>query len=336
MQKMIKKAGQDFVILNLTDIHMDNEKLDAGNSVLEILHRTLDGLMAQVKPDLITVTGDMAWGGHRQAMEYVVKSLDALGIPWAPVFGNHDQEKGMEELEAFEDILTASPLCLYEAGDRAYGAGNYIILVEDEETGKPVEGIFMLDSHQNTKYVNEKGEVSYPYAKLWDNQLQWYAEEVEKCKKMGCPETAIFQHIPPYGFRQAWNAAFRADLNPKEMPAPLGKKDCWNPGYENTTGVHYEEVGCYPYEDGVLDAVIATDSTRYMFCGHEHINNWQIDYRGIHLVYTCKTGSGAYWHPAMNGGTIIRIGENGICSVEHAYVEIPAELCARSRENVAR
>ncbi len=333
MRKFIKKANRDFVILNLTDIHMDDDTLDADCPFIQILHRTLDNLIERVHPDLITITGDLAWGGHHAGQRHLIAKIDSYGILWAPVFGNHDHDEGDDVLAKFEEMLYASPNCVYEAGDLAFGMGNYTILIEDEN-GKPCEGLVMMDSHQNTPYVNEKGETVSAWAKLWENQLTWYAEEVENFKKAGCPETVIFQHIPPHGYHDAWTAAFRSDLNPQDMPAPLGGTDCWNPGYEASSGVHYEDVGCYPVDDGVLDVVAGTESTKYIFCGHEHVNNWKINYRGVNLVYTLKTGCGCYWYYPMNGGTVVRIGENGVSSVEHVYVEIPQELCDASEENV--
>ncbi len=326
MQKLLKKPNQDFVILNLTDIHMDDNRLGEGSPFLEILYRTMDTLIERVKPDLITITGDLAWGGHHKGHDLLLAKLRTYNIPWAPVFGNHDHDAGDDVLAILEEKLNADPLCLYEAGDRAYGCGNYTLLLEEENTGRAVEGLILMDSHRNSPYVNEAGETVSGWAHLWENQLDWYVSQVESCKKLGCPETVIFQHIPPYGYKQAWDAAFRQDLNPKDMPAPLGGTDCWNPGYESSTGVHYEGVGCFPMEDGVLDVIAGTEHTKYIFCGHEHINNWQILYRGVNLVYTCKTGCGAYWHPALNGGTIIRVGDAGVKSVEHTYVEMPREL----------
>ncbi len=329
MKKLIKPADRDFVILNLTDIHMDDGKMNPEDPFLDILHCTLDELIGRVRPDLLTITGDLAWGGHAVGQKHLVDTIESYGIPWAPVFGNHDHDAGDDVLGDFEKMLLACPHCLYEAGDRAFGCGNYTLLIEDEH-GRPCEGLVMMDSHQNTDFTDENGETRNVWAKLWDNQLGWYAGEVEDLKKLGCPETAVFQHIPPYGYHQAWSAAFCSALNPKEMPAPFGRTDCWNPGYEASSGVHYEGVGCYPADDGVLDVIVGTASTKYVFCGHEHINNWKINYRGVNLVYTLKTGCGAYWHYPMNGGTVIRVGETGITSVEHEYVELPAELRNRA------
>ncbi len=332
MQTIVKKAGQELVILNLTDIHMDDSKLQPDSGFLTILHHTLDTLMQRVQPDLVTITGDLAWGGHHAGQAHLVSLLDRYGVPWAPVLGNHDHEVDDAGMKLFEGMFAASPCCLYRPGPAELGNGNYTILVQDEATGKPVTGLIFMDSHNNAEYTNELGEKIHGYAMLWPRQLTWYAEQVKQLRQLGCGETALFQHIPPYGYRQAFEAAFRSDLDPKSIPAPLGTADCWNPGYKNSTGVHYESVGCAPIDDGVLDALLAAGAPSHIFCGHEHINNWQITYRDINLVYTLKTGCGCYAHTALNGGTVIRVGDTGICSVQHSYVELSPALVQLSDE----
>ncbi len=264
MHILSKKPNKDFVILNLTDTHMDDNRLTEGHFFLEILHRTLDELIERVKPDLITITGDLAWGGHHKGQAHLIAKLDSYGIPWAPVMGNHDHEVSDEGMALYEKMFADSPNCLYEPGDPALGNGNYTIILHNEATGKPIYGMILMDSHCDTTLTNEKGETRNVYAKLWDNQLVWYTEQVQQMQNVGITETAIFQHIPPYAFKEAWKCAFRSDLDPKDMPAPDGRKDCWNPGYENSTGVHYEDVGCYLIEDGVLDVVAGTENTKYI------------------------------------------------------------------------
>lgn len=51
-----------------------------------------------VNPDLILLTGDIVYGGYDDAgtsFTKLVDFLDGYDIPWAPVFGNHDNESKM-------------------------------------------------------------------------------------------------------------------------------------------------------------------------------------------------------------------------------------------------
>ncbi len=333
MKKIIKPGGREMIILNLTDIHMDDHKLSPDGIFLTILNRTLDTLVARVRPDLITVTGDIAWGGYHKGQAHLIHKLDSFEIPWAPVLGNHDHETDETEIAKFEDMMTKSRFCLYEPGDPSLGHGNYTLLIEDAEAGQPALGLIFLDSHDRIEIVNEKGETVRSWARLWEEQLTWYREQVRAFRAIGCERTAIFQHIPSYGYKEAFAAAFRSDLDREAMPLPDGRSDAWNPGYEDSRGVSYENVCCAKKPDNVFATIAAEHSTTHIFCGHEHINNWRITYQGVRLVYTLKTGCGAYWHPALNGGTVITVGTDGIRSVEHSYVKISQHLSDRTYHN---
>ena len=61
--------------------------------------------------------------------------MDSFGIPWAPVYGNHDNEsrKGIDWQNArFE----AAPYCLFKKGSTT-GNGNYSVLITRNGTMPP-------------------------------------------------------------------------------------------------------------------------------------------------------------------------------------------------------
>ena len=85
-----KEPGKDFKILNLTDIQY-SDILDFAQR--GYTRKTVTALIEQEKPDLITLTGDQVWTVfQKQSQKELVKFIDSFGIPWAPVFGNHDGE----------------------------------------------------------------------------------------------------------------------------------------------------------------------------------------------------------------------------------------------------
>ncbi len=57
-------------------------------------------------------------------------------------------------------------------------------------------------------------------------------------------------------------------------------------------------------------------------CGHNHVNNWVVKYKGVRFVFGTKTGCGSYWEPEINGSTVLTINENGVVSVNHEYVDV--------------
>ena len=76
----------------------------------------------------------------------------------------------------------------------------------------------------------------------------------------------------------------------------------------------------------MFDVITELGSTKHILCGHDHINNFIIRYKGVKFIYGLKTGNGCYWNPSLNGGTVFRITENGVTDVRHQYVDTGAIL----------
>lgn len=319
-----KSPDRDFIVLNLTDTQLSDAEWAEGHQNRLILERTIHELVERVKPDLITITGDLAWAGHDHAYDMLGNLLDSFGITWAPVWGNHDNQNGSACIDAVAARYMQRKYCIYEKGDSAIGSGNYVIAIEEE--GKIVEGLIMIDSHDRASYIAADGSEKSAWAKLIPPQVDWYKAQVEALRSLGCEDTAIFMHIPFYAYRFAYKAAY-ADSS-EEARKALTVKDavpgalCWNLGYEQSSGVMYEGIGSYEADDGVFEAVKAAGTTTHVIVGHEHVNNFMIPYEGVKLIYALKTGAGCYWDPRLNGGTVIRISGEGIKSVVHEYVDV--------------
>ncbi len=325
MKTVYKPKDRDFVILNLTDIHMDDAKMEAENPHLRILHTTLQTLFERTSPDLITITGDLAWGGHHVGQAHLISLLDREQVPYAPVMGNHDHETDEKEMQVFEAMLGADPLCLYEAGDSALGHGNYAVMIKEEGSEKPLLGLIFMDSHNRMEYQTQAGETVNDWAHLTRAQLDFYLAQVKEMQEMGCAQSALFLHIPIRGYEEAFRAAFRTDLDPASAPLE-GESEAFTADYSAARGRQGEGVCCPPIDDGMLEAIVKSGHTRHVFCGHDHRNNWRIPYRGVNLVYCLKTGSAAYWDAFLNGGTVICVGDEGIKQVRNEYVTIDQAL----------
>lgn len=146
-----KSCGKDFTVLNLTDPQLTDEEWQSGGNCRYLIH-TVQELVHRVRPDLITVSGDLAWASEDAAYDHLANFLDSFGIPWAPVWGNHDNQNGDEYIDSVADRYLTHPLCLYEKGPRSLGNGNYVIAIkEDIQT---VSAIIMMDSHNKVPYAS--------------------------------------------------------------------------------------------------------------------------------------------------------------------------------------
>ncbi len=330
-----KSPNKDFLILNLTDTQLVTEDWANDSINKNVLYYTIDKLVERVKPDLITVSGDIADSGEIPVYEKFAELMGSYNIPWAPVWGNHDNEYAAKYLDRVADIFLSSKHIAFEKGAPEMGMGNYVINVEEE--GRTVFGLFMLDAHDKTTVKNEKGEEKRVYAKILPCQLEWYEEQVKALNENGCKETAIITHIPCFGYRKAFAEAWNKDIDGKSLTGKdSDRKDLWNDGYKECSfGIKMMPVCGHPYEDGVFEAIKRIGSTKTMLCGHDHYNNCITLYDGIRVGYSLKTGAGAMRQKGLNGGTVIRVGSNGVKDVYHENIDAShffAELERKYRE----
>lgn len=317
---MEKKTDKEFTVLNLTDIQLNNEEWAEGHKNRRILTYTVKELVERIHPDLITVSGDLAWAGNDHAYDMLADFLDSFQIPWAPVWGNHDNQNGEDYIKGVAERYKKHPFCIYDHGPSEMGNGNYVIRVTEEN--RTVCALFMLDSHDRDPFVNEAGEMGSAWGKLRPCQIEWVEKICLELKNEGCKDAMLIQHIPIYGFRTASLAAYKEGLDHKSTTVAESLTDAyWNVGYEESTGVQHEGVASYPADEGALEAFRRTGIVRHVLAGHDHVNNWIINYDGIRMIYALNTGAGCYWDPALNGGTVIKIGNDGVASVYHEYVD---------------
>ena len=286
-----KNPDKDFVILNLTDNHFgdyDYRRLTALG-----VEFTAKQLVKKIRPDLITVTGDIVC---TDSTIYSVKRftdlMESFGVPWAPVFGNHDDE-GNCDLNYLADIMLQSPHCILRKGPASLGVGNYVIGITEEDGGQKrlAEALIMMDSHHSA---------------CTQEQVEWFTWAAQGVNRLsgGKAEITTLMHIPlaqyQYGCDEKWDR----------------EKNTWKPD-SGAVGTYGEKVCCARDENGApvdngLFAAIKNAGGKYVFCGHEHLNNFSFVYDGVRLTYTMKIGAASGFSPLLNGGTKIVVGSGGI------------------------
>lgn len=300
-----KKPDEDFIILNLSDIQLKDDLVyeEQGEKTEEMIDR----LVNQTKPDLITLTGDNAWG----TIAYIklIHQIDSYGIPWAPVMGNHDGQCLINEFWAAYLLFNAEN-CLFKFGPEDMGYGNYIINIT--ENGRIIHTLFMVDTHNNTTYTFGDGSTVGGYDHLWKNQIEWYKWAVNGISEIEgkAVESSVFLHIPVCEYNDAWTKTHGSE-NIGELAPELSPE---------AVGIKGEGVSCPPVNNGFFDVCKELGSTKNIFAGHDHANNFQIYHEGIRLNYTLKTGYGAYYTEGLTGGTVISVDSDGTAYAEHIYI----------------
>lgn len=325
MIKLIKNTGKDFNILNLTDPQLKSEDWEENSTTGKIFRHTVETLIDRVGPDLITVSGDLSYAGDLKSYENYADYFDSFKIPWTCCFGNHDNQDGDAFIGKVIDGYLKHKFFVFEKCDPSLGNSNFVILIEKD--GKNAEGVILMDTHDRVPYETDECGKNLAWANLTPGQLNWYADRVSELKEAGCSDTTLITHIPINAYLAAAKAAFKNAVPDKSVT--LGDSygaDIWNKGYEDSYGVFHEPISAYPQDEGAFDLICKLGSTKNIVCGHNHVNNWVVEYNGVRFIFATKTGNGSYWEPELSGGTVLTVNENGVVSAGHEYVDVSVFL----------
>lgn len=291
----VEKKREDFKILMFTDTQL---WADLGKN--KECYEQMDALVEKTNPDMIVLPGDnLSAMASRFSINNFISHMDKYEIPWAPAFGNHDNEIPSNSLNWQADKYMKSDYCLLEKGpSNLYGCGNYVVNIT--ENGSPVYTVFMLDNGRYTEYDDgSTGEIYMGY-----EQIAWYEWNVTGIAQAAgrTVPSMVFSHFAQPEFREAVEKlCVQNDNGCYTVPEGYGFGYCdYLPG-------------AAPVRSGFVDKCKELGSTKYLFCGHDHENNASITYDGITMTYGLKTGpSPVPWNFAEEtGGTLVTITGNG-------------------------
>nr|HPJ23000.1 metallophosphoesterase [Clostridia bacterium] len=290
INSLVKKDGEDFRILVLTDIQLAANPFENAKAL-----KIAEEMVERTNPDFIMTTGDnVSWFFSDLMTNRLVRKFEGFGIPWGVTLGNHDSEWIEDRLwngNRYEEAENS----LFEMGPgNIHGVGNYVVNITDE-SNNPIYSLIMLDSNSRRKY-----DEGYDYDYIYYDQIKWYEWVVKN--QAGVP-SMLFFHIPLPEFKDALTALENGDI-PSEL----------------AFGDNREDVFSAPVNTGFFDIIKELGSTTHIFSGHDHVNNSSIEYEGIRLTYCLKTGPSSYSDKDKQGATLVTIkdGTNEII-VEHIY-----------------
>lgn len=319
--KLISNSEGDFRVLNLTDPQLKSEEWDKDHPTGNIFRKTVETLIERVSPDLITLSGDLSYADAFASYQKFADYFDSFKIPWTCCFGNHDNQDGDEAVQRIIDEYMKHEFFVFETCDASLGNSNVAILIE--KNGKNAEGILLMDTHDRVPYKENSCGINQAWGNLTPEQLDWYEAQVLQLREMGCNDTTLITHIPIHAYLLAAEAAFKRPEPDKTIKlADTYGPVIWNSGYEDSYGVLHEPISAYPEDEGAFARICKLGSTKNIVCGHNHVNNWVVKYRGVRFIFGTKTGCGSYWEPEINGGTVLTINENGVTNVHHEYVDV--------------
>ena len=286
------ETGREPVILQLTD-----PQIMYSETVEETCYSYVRETIQATNPDLILVTGDLTYGRFDSPdggifTDYV-NFMETFEIPWAPVFGNHDNEilKGVDwqcqQLESAE-------YCLFKQNDLT-GNGNYSVGVL--QGNKLLRTFYMLDSNgcgePSEASKNGKNGIKTS-AGFGADQISWYATSMQTLKKRS-PETkfSMAYHIQTSDFALAYEQYEEFDSTMAE-----DGKSYKNPlFFDEMESAKEGDIGFYgrpPKSAWTLSqkhAMLKSLGVDSIFVGHEHCNSASVVYDGIRYQYGQKSSA---------------------------------------------
>lgn len=294
-----KSADEDFTILAITDIQFDNP-FKSKKEIKDDLKKMVDS----EKPDLIVTVGDNFAGIFNHFhVDAFVDMMDELGVPWAPIYGNHERDFNADLIYLAEQ-MQKSELCLFKIGPTNIdGVGNYIINIE--ENNVPISSLVMMDCNEEIIVKNDKGKrIDAYYESPRHSQVSWYKDNISGISKQvgSIVPSVLFTHTPLPQFKTA-SDLYKANSSEVKYISGIG------------------EVGGGAIDYGLFDAALELGSTKHMYFGHEHENTLELEYKGIQLSYAVKTGNFSSYAEGETGCSKIVIKKGGIIETSQIYVK---------------
>ena len=311
---------RNFRVLQITDVHIGAGAFSMRTDAWTI--KTVEDLISRVQPDLVVVTGDIAYPvpfqagsmNNKNSAKIFADLMENLGVYWTLSFGNHDTEAysyyNREQIgklyasDKYRHCLFNNEIRTLKDGQSVFGIGNFAINVKDKN-GELVHTMFMFDS--NAYLPEDPLGLQWKYDRIHDDQIKWYEETAERLglSENGSVKSTAYFHIPLYDYVATvdeWNKTGNSDK------------------IELRDGVMGEYIsGGTKVKSRILDAFMA-HGTNGTFCGHDHQNNasYLLDRDGIgkgrmgmRLTYGMSIDylaySGIYKKTQQRGGRMIEI-----------------------------
>lgn len=296
-------TDSDFKVMHITDVHIGGGFLSKGYDEKALNAVAL--MVTKEKPDLVIVTGDIAFPvpytagtfNNYSGIKAFGNLMETLGVYWDVTFGNHDSEAySYFDREDIAALYGSGEFehCLFQAGPKDVdGYGNHTIEVKNSD-GIITQAMILIDSQAYIK-DNIIESIKGTYDNIHANQVEWYETEIKRMnaensktikeiqgdvngglyEKYGTVKTQAFFHIPLVEMGDAWNEFVENDFNDTE-------------NFKYFDGIIAEggrRIYCGLGEDDLFEKMLELGSTKGIYNGHDHVNNTTFEYKGVTFSY---------------------------------------------------
>ncbi|MDR3228045.1 MAG: metallophosphoesterase family protein [Puniceicoccales bacterium] len=282
------RADGTFKIVQFTDTHYQIRNGKNGKSLVgteETLAHLREALEAE-RPDLVVFTGDnVLTRPQKRGWDDLLDVPERLGIPYAVVLGNHDDEHDWNRVQILQ-YVSAKPHCLAVRGPAELpGAGNYALPIggKDGATADaattataPAAVVYCFDSHSYRR-VGKKRFPGYDYIRV--EQVAWYRGQSAAFTQAngGKPLPALaFFHIPLQEYALL------------HVPADKGRYAGAERFYASKSpvfGTVTKKPGAGWLNGGAFAAFVECGDVMGVFVGHDHNNDYVGSHNGVALGF---------------------------------------------------
>ena len=280
-QKLKKKKKGEFKIMQFTDMHYSkgNPKSD---TTLILIPKMLDA----ERPDLVIFSGDIVTGSI-EGWSDVTKFVIEREIPFAVTLGNHDHENGATR-EEISHLVTSFPYNVNSLNNMGGRVLNDVLQVYNSKKDLNVAAlIYCFDSGAYSTIDGVGG-----YGWITTEQIDWYKKQslhytIQNNFKP-LPALAYF-HIP----LPEYKTAFDDDKNTR-------------------FGVRLEDECPSELNSGMFLAMKEMKDVMGTFVGHDHVNDYIVNYYDIALAYGHFSGWTSTYtpKPVINGVRVVLLKED--------------------------
>lgn len=286
-------STEPYRILQISDIHLGLGIFSPATDELAV--KDVYKAISVNKPDLVVITGDALYPfffrvGTRNSynqLDAFISMMEKTGVYWTFCFGNHDGD-GMASKAYIADRLEKTENCLFQRGEKGVdGEGNFVIALKTG--GVLTTALILMDTGGGNGLIG--------YENVKDSQIAWYERAINGLKAEKADiKTHLYMHMPLYEYNTAWQLASQ---NSDKVELFYGSKT-----ESVSSGV----------QRGFYDKIVALNSTKWVYCGHDHDNNFSILMKdsGVRLTYGMSIDYSAYigirYRNEQRGVTLTTIG----------------------------
>ena len=291
------------------------------HTMVSMLEKACD----KINPDLVVFTGDNILGNHlddyrfgsgkrnlkrkqeykilKRALRHVFRIPEERAIPFAVIFGNHDDMNSFTKDEQ-ADIFRAYKM---NKGCENTGklCGTYRLPVYSSDDSEKLLDLYMID----TAYMDKENDVCVNG--VIPETVEWFRKQTAVAAQEGDANALMFMHIP------LQEVCEFVDVDEENRQVSL-RSDCIGKAGEPVTPVEQE--------NGFYDAVLENGKVSMIISGHDHTNNFIGEKDGIKFIATPAASFRCYGSKDSRGVRVFEIDENDPYNVNTYTVSMPELL----------